>query len=203
MSKPLTQTALSVTLLVGGGVAALMVGCYGSGMLLSDTVVVETERLLNAPAEEVAALIRSPEGAKEWWDHAEELYGANRISERITVEAGPNSLQFLAGEQVFEQWTLVEAADWTATWDIDMKSMRSQRTLAVTPEGDGSRLTWTETSFIDSPVMRWTALLPQQNVLANFHGAMQVAESAAIARHQPKSIPDPAANAELEEPETP
>lgn len=176
------RTLASVAVFIGGGVVALMAGLYGLGALIDPVVILATERDLAAEPEHLAALIGSPEGVVEWWNHAGDMHGENRISERILLRAEGNTVSFVAGEQIFETWTLVESDASHAVWDIDFKSMVTQRTLSLAKSEVGTLFSWHEEGRVDNPVLRWTTLLPQQNVMSNFHSAMQIAESAAQSR---------------------
>ncbi|TNE85907.1 MAG: hypothetical protein EP330_23500 [Deltaproteobacteria bacterium] len=180
-SAHFSRVVLSVALAIGGGVLGFMLFCFVTGQFLDPHMEITVERELDAPPEAVAALVTSPEGALRWWKQAGELHGENRISERITVEQIDNGLEFRAGTAVFEQWTLIEADETSASWSIDFqKDMTSTRDLSVSPAADGkSLLVWRESVEIDSPYLRWMARLPQQNLEANFQSAMHIAEVAA------------------------
>ncbi|MCO4743983.1 MAG: hypothetical protein KC912_04290 [Proteobacteria bacterium] len=188
MSTSLPRTLSSVVFAIGGGVAGVMALCYGTGFLIDPTMELTTTRDLDANSDDLSALIGSADGVVEWWQAAGELHGENRISERIQVRAtDPEHVEFLAGDQVFETWALVSATETSATWDIEFPKMTTRRTLSVEPLDAGTRMVWEEVADVQSPVLRWTTMLPMENVSANFQGAMLVAEAAAQARAASKA----------------
>jgi hypothetical protein len=81
-----------------------------------------------------------------------------------------------------ERWT-IEASDPTSqiVYRVEfIGTFTVQRTLTLTPEGNGTLIRWRENARLDSPLMRWGKVLSSPDaVIANFDNALAALDQVA------------------------
>ncbi|MBA2322135.1 MAG: SRPBCC family protein [Deltaproteobacteria bacterium] len=164
--------------------------CAGTGLFglaLEGDIDLVAEEVVAAPPEAVFALLDDAEGIARWWGLAMAEAGpAGAPPMTIAAQEGAPSegvgakVDFVAGGRTAETWTLLALEPPTrAVYDVDFKIMRVERTLTLTSEAGGTRIRWNETGHIGNPWLRLMSIGGHEEVVANFHEAMQALGRAA------------------------
>jgi len=152
--------------------AVLLVG----GMLLSPKFAVTRSVVVNAPPEKVYPLVASPREWKQWsvWNR--------RDPAMQIVYSGPDS-----GAGAAWSWKSKSEGDGRMTFtaaepnrkvDYDLYfpdfGTTSTGSIALAPEGSGTKVTWTMNGdFGSNPLFRWFALAADSMVGKDFDGGLQ------------------------------
>lgn len=161
---------------------ALVVVLLGGGMLLDPTVELHTESTLDATPEDIHPLIADPAGVMRWWQNAASEPGHEVLADMVMragdgPATGPGAtVLFEMGGSLVEEWTLVKSSPPRgAVWDVDFQVFVVRRSLLLEALPNGrTKVTWHETGHFDNPLMRWFTLMPTDNVIENFQGALRM-----------------------------
>lgn len=141
-------------------VVLVSVGLVGGGMMLSPAFTVTRSLLVNAPPEKVYAFVADPHGWKQWsvW--------TQRDPAMAITYSGPQS-----GAGAAWSWQSKSEGNGTMTltsvepgrrvaFDLELAGVdaRSKGELRFTPEGSGTRVSWTTDGNLGgNPLYHWLA----------------------------------------------
>jgi len=161
-----TKGCLVIVAVLAASLAAL----YFAGHLIDPRVALETERHIDASPSAVFRYVGTPEGVVEWWSS---MSGPHR--EGMEVVANGDGVDFLMDGSVAEEWRLRDASEpRLAVWTVDFQIFEVTRRLAIEPEGEGSRVVWSEQGWIHNPAARYmTIVMSDEDTTRNFDMALE------------------------------
>lgn len=179
---------LAIGLGVTLGVPALLCAGTGlAGLAVDGDVNLEAEEHLDVPPERLYDLLDDADGIARWWGRMMEK-SAPEGAPAMTIAAQPGApaagvgakVDFVAAGMTAETWTILALeAPGKVVYDIDFKIMRVERTITLMPETGGTRVRWTEKGTIGNPWIRLMSMGGHEDVVANFHLAIQAMGEAA------------------------
>ena len=140
------------------GIAALPLAAgaiiFGVGALLPRGHVARGERLMPAPAAEVAAKVRNVEAYPGWRSGVDRIVGVERSAGglRFVEHSGGDAIRFRLVEEAPER-------RFRSTIDDPELPFGGYWTIAVEPEGQGARVRIEEHGFVTNPVYRFFSAL--------------------------------------------
>lgn len=191
---------LLVALLVALVVLAL--GIYVGGAFIDPHVSAATEKTIAAPPADVFAHLDNVSGLASWWTSAPppEPREGRQAGPTMVVRklGGPDQgpglvVVFEVDHRAMETWTLKvseppgtgAAGEGAArvVYDVDFaQMMKVERTLTLTPAGEGTKVTWREIGVIEKPPYRWMkVLMAEEQVTKNFEASLTALEKVAVA----------------------
>jgi uncharacterized protein YndB with AHSA1/START domain len=170
--------------------AALLFGV--SGYALDRRFSISTTHEIAAPPAKVFPIFNSARGIQSWWETFSEQMkkaGSGGAPVRALPVDGPGSgvgaqVEFQMGATVTERWEIVESVpDQRVVYRVAFLSMgmTTERKLTLSAEGQGTRVTWTETGEVENPVLRWVSQLSEDGQIKNFDLALDSAAKIAEA----------------------
>lgn len=184
MGKKLLVALLVVLVLVGGVI-------YVGGAFIDPNVQVGTESHLAAPPAAVFAHLDNVAGLTRWWTIAPppEMKEGMQSPPKMSIrkiggpDQGPGMMVvFEMDGRVMETWTLKTSeppgrgpgGGARVVYEVDFaKMMKVERTLTLTPDEEGTRVTWRETGVIEKPPYRWMkVLMSDEQVTKSFEAAL-------------------------------
>ena len=180
LCRGLAYRGLMKKLKVAAGVlVGLVVLVVLGGYALDSHVELSTTGTLKAKPAAVFEQVNSYDGEVEWWTEAMKAYEGEDMPAMTIVHAGgPEQgtgmlINFMMGEQVGEEWTFLASEPGKIVIEVDFQMFVVERTLTFEPEGEGTKITWSETADIQNPVMRYfTVIMPPDEVIKNFDMAI-------------------------------
>lgn len=179
------KKALIVAAIVTG---ALFVGLFGGGALMDPNIALEVEKRLSSPPAVLFGFLDNQPGLQSWWSEGQtEATGRMSVKKKSGPEQGQGlAVQFVDEKgNVLETWVVVSSQPPTKiVYSVDFAgAMTVERTLTLTPEGDGTRVKWQEQGRIDRPAMRWMkVVMPPQTIIDNFDRALAALDRVARMR---------------------
>ncbi|MBI3370043.1 MAG: SRPBCC family protein [Burkholderiales bacterium] len=166
---------MNVLKIILGVVLLLALVLVGGGMFLSSKFSVSRSVVVNAPAEKVYPLVASPRQWKAWsvWnrrdpamqiDYSGPESGAGAVWAWHSKSQGDGKMTFTAAE-----------ANQRLAYDLFFPDFGTTSTgeLRLTPEGNGTRITWVMNGDMGSnPLFRWIALNADKMVGEDFDGGL-------------------------------
>ena len=186
----LKKVILGVAIVTG----ALGLVMFGGGALLDGSIAIQTEQRLEAPPVVLFTFLDNTAGLDAWWSVGQEGQPDDVPRMQVKRKSGPESgaglevIFVAAGEgegTVMETWRIKSVtAPSTIVYDVDFAgALTVERTLTLTPDGGGTRVTWAEKGTIDRPAMRWMKVfMPPEQVRDNFDRALAALDRAAKSR---------------------
>jgi hypothetical protein len=150
------------------------------GYAIDGHVELGTSAKLKAAPATVFATLNSFDGQVTWWTRATEQFVADGKMPPMDIvhSGGPNEgagmqIEFKTDGEVQEAWkVLASEPPNKIVFEVDFQMFVVERTLLIEPDGEGSKVTWSETTDISNPVMRYMTFMPPDDVIANFDGAL-------------------------------
>ncbi len=169
--------------IVGGAVGAVA-AAYLGGYVLPRHFRASTEVMIPAPLDQVFRLFESQDGILAWWSAvAKQVDGGPKM--QIEALEGPTSgvgtrVDFIVNGVTGETWEIVESDPGRRImYAIDFKSLVATRVLTFESVPGGTRVVWTETAEIASPLWRYLNLfLGKAAVIEKFDVALRGAKTA-------------------------
>ena len=162
-------------------VAVIFIG----GLAIDPKIEVGVEKRLARTPEQLFPLLSSASGIAKWWSSAPPMEGQPKME--VKKKSGPDEgaglmVTFEAGGTLMETWE-VKASHPSSrvVYEVDFAGMmKVERTLTLTPDSEGTKVSWKETGTLDSAPMRWMkVIMPADAVAKNFEAALELLEKAA------------------------
>ncbi len=156
-------------------VVLLATGLVGGGMMLSPAFSVKRSLLVNASPERVYSFVADPRGWKQWsvWNQRDPAMaigysgpasGAGAAWSWQSKSEGNGKMTLTSVEPGRRVAFDLKIADFATT---------SHGELRFTPEGAGTRVTWTMDGDIgDNPIYHWFALFADRMLGPDFEGGL-------------------------------
>ena len=175
------------------GVAAItsIVGIvmFGGGALMDGHIDLGIEKQLKSSPSWLYPFLDNAPGIDAWWSVGQEGQPDQVPRMSVRRKSGPESgaglqVEFVVadGGGVMETWTIKSVKPPSEiVYEVDFAgAMKVERTLTLTPDGDGTKVTWRETGNIERPAMRWMKMvMPPEEIQANFDRALAALDKAA------------------------
>jgi hypothetical protein len=177
--------------IVTGAIGLVM---FGGGALMDGNIALQVEKRLSSPPVVLFTFLDNAPGLDAWWSVGQEGQPDGVARMQVKRKSGPEQgagleVTFVvAGEgegTVMETWRIKSVnPPSTIVYDVDFAgAMTVERTLTLTPDGDGARVTWSEKGHIDRPAMRWMKVfMPPEQIQDNFDRALAALDRAAKSR---------------------
>jgi hypothetical protein len=173
--------------LVTGALGAVM---FGGGALMDGNIAIGVEKRLSAPPVVLFTFLDNAPGLDAWWSVGQEGQPDGVPRMQVKRKSGPEQgagleVNFIAAGDVMETWRIKSVnAPSTIVYEVDFAgAMTVERTLTLTPDGDGTKVAWNEKGFIDRPAMRWMKVfMPPEQIQDNFDRALAALDKAAQSR---------------------
>ena len=167
---------------------------FGGGALLDGSINVDVEKRLSAPPVVLFTFLDNTAGLDAWWSVGQEGQPDDVARMQVKRKSGPETgaglevVFVVAGEgegTVMETWRIKSVNPPSSiVYDVDFKgALTVERTLTLTPDGEGTRVSWSEKGTIDRPAMRWMKVfMPPEQIQDNFDRALAALDRAAKSR---------------------
>jgi hypothetical protein len=165
--------------IAAGVLVGLVVLVVLGGYALDSQVELSTTGTLKAKPAVIYEQVNTYDGEVEWWTEAMKAYEGEDMPPMTVVHAGgPKEgegmlINFMMGDQLGEEWTFLASEPGKIVIEVDFQIFVVERTLTFEPDGEGTKLTWSETAEISNPLMRYfTVIMPPEEVIKNFDMAI-------------------------------
>jgi hypothetical protein len=177
--------------IVTGALGAVM---FGGGALMDGSIQVGVEKRLSASPQVLFTFLDNTEGLDAWWSVGQEGQPDDVPRMKVKRKSGPDAgaglevIFVAAGEgegSVMETWRIKSVTPPSnIVYEVDFAgALTVERTLTLTPDGDGTRVSWQEKGTIDRPAMRWMKVfMPPEKIQDNFDRALAALDRAAKTR---------------------
>lgn len=167
---------------------------FGGGALLDGSINVDVQKRLSAPPVVLFTFLDNAAGLDAWWSVGQEGQPDDVPRMRAKRKSGPENgaglevVFVVAGEgeaTVMETWRIKSVIPPSSiVYAIDLKGAVSvERTLTLTPDGEGTRVSWSERGAIDRPAYRWMKVFtPPEAFQDNVDRALGALDRAAKSR---------------------
>lgn len=180
------------SLIVGAVVVGtLFLVLFGGGALMDPNIALDLDKHLSSPPSLLFRFLDNQPGLNAWWSAGQAGAPADDGRMLVKKKSGPDQGQGLAvifvdeQDRLMETWVIVSSEPPTKiVYAVDLAgAMTVERTLTLTPDGDGTRLTWQEKGRIDRSALRWMkVLMPAQRIIDNFDRALAALDRVAGTR---------------------
>ena len=157
-------------------------GVYGGGHLLPAEARLEATASVDAEAGHVYGLLNTAEGLASWWVPAGKLgFASFEASHTAGPDAGVGlEMTFsAAGRTMGVQTIAATTPDAEVSYTVDYGGLELSRVIGLSAVGPITNITWTETTVLEDPMLRYLALFSESRVEAEIATVMAQLQAAA------------------------
>ena len=150
------------------------------GYALDGHVELKTDAELKAPPATIFETLNTFDGQVTWWTAAVDPHVKKGEMPPMEVlhHSGPAQgegmmIHFKTQDTLMEEWTVLKSEPPNKiVFKVDFQMFIVERTLLIEPDGEGSKVTWSETADFENPVLRYMTMMEPGDIIANFDDAL-------------------------------